>query len=280
MSAQEDASNAEEAGNISSASNKFKKVFLKKRIDNSKETPSTSAKHGEASGYHKIVPYVSKLQKLRRKVRKTYPLMEIQENSMKTSRESQRYARAFPVDEIVNNNEESSVAADVAPDNLSEIFEVGGRNSPSHSVNSSDTEIISQANDTEEATSYSYEASNSSPNPSSLVAAPPAFEPYQQALVADCTVTETITSSEGTVINPEHESKKSYVYIDTCELFERPNLDGIGIQQNHLAPYLSSSKNDNNLDTKLVANLQGMTFLPLLESIMQYFFVFNWTQNL
>jgi len=246
--------NIDDAGDISAAS-KFKKVFLKKRGDYTKEGPTTSSRHGESSGFHKKAPYVSKLQKLRRKVRKTYPLMEIQENSMKAAHASQRYVRADSPDEVAND-EEALVVSAVVSDNLSEIFEVGRSHSPIRSVDSSDAEIASQADD-DDTISYSYEASNSLPNPP--VTESPVFEPYQNSTLG---IEDTETSSsteENTTLLSERENEKSYVYIDTSELFEKPNLDGLGLQRSHLAPCLIPSENEDfAAEKRLSVQLQGI----------------------
>ena len=247
--------NVEDAGDASTAS-KFKKVFLKKRVDNTKEGPTTSSKNGESSlGMHKKAPYVSKLQKLRRKVRKTYPLMEVQENSMREAHASQRYVRADSPGEIANDEEPIAVAAAV-PDNLSEIFEVERNHSPTHSVASSEAEIASQVGD-DDIISYSYEASNSLPNP--IIAETPVFEPYQPAILGSADA-ESLSCTEEGGTKSERENEKSYVYIDTSELFERPNLDGIGIQGNHLAPCLCPSENEEEVAKRLSVQLQGITF--------------------
>ena len=244
MSSQDEVGPDHENASDHSATSKFKKVFLKKR--DSKDGQSSSGKHGEASsGYYKKAPYVSKFQKLRRKVRKTYPLLEIQENMLKASNESQHYASVASHEEVGNESVES--------DNSSEIFEVGRRNSPPQSAESSEAEVDDTADD-DDTISYSYEASNSLPHPD--VTESPAVEPYHQSPSTISTISAIESPTAVNEDEQEHESQKSYVYIDTSELFERPNLDAIGIQQNHLAPCLSRSEN-NDSEKKLNAQSIG-----------------------
>ena len=235
--------------NEHSASFKLKKVFQKKKNESVKESLETSSsKSGESlSSSIKKSQYKKKLQKLRRKVRKTYHVLEAQETNSHASTARERYA--------------SNVKEESLPEELcggeSPLQEVvfDNKNSPGSGSDSSDNEVsLEEDEDTEgedkaDQVTYSYEAFNSLPSPEAVESS--------RSSSSEPESNEVSTLSETPEV-PEH---LECSYIDMNELFEQPQIDRLALARHHLAPCLTPIVNEKGEEVKknTTINKQGIS---------------------
>ena len=210
-----------------SATSKFKKVFLKKRQDGSKETPCSSASHGEPSCSQKKSSYAVTFQKIRRKVRKTYPLLETQNNNLKAVDNKQKYIATQSLDDTINHK-------------LTDENRVTVKRTLSQPISVESLEVDTQSQTEEDVASF-YIAANSTV--ASDFAEPVPFDTCStgEEPANDYTNQVAAFSLENSNQIQSPKEMQTFVNIDLCELFERPDLDKFDIHQSRFAPCLSPS---------------------------------------
>lgn len=217
-----------------STSSKIKKVFLKKRPETSREVPSSSISSAEST--QKKSSYAVTFQKFKRKVRKTYPLLETQNNCLKSETVKQRYVSTQSFDEVAN--------CDVKNESTMLV-----KRSLSQPLSVESLEIGSQSLNEEGNVGCSYEATNSLPT--SDFGEPAGFD---ASTIVDKTVIDyddnvTLFSIDNPLQTQTPKSSEPVIDIALCDLFERPDFDKLDLEPKHFAPCLSPSSADDERPT-------------------------------